>query len=243
MSLKKFKQMISENILLKILLSIIILGLAFLYCKSFFSYGIYFGHDQVFLKKKETVSEIQYIGDNWRGNYQITIKGEKNDRASADVTYELPNNIKRDFKIKLKDANNWEKGIENIENENGKIVLSENGQIVDEPIVDIGFEEYGESPYTDDYQVPLRSIEDLVIGAEDRIRGEVTLVIIAFFIFIYTAIDYKFPLLFFKLSNFLEVRDPEPHDFYLFMQRLSWYMFPIIGLIILVLALYWAIIM
>ena len=39
-------------------------------------------------------------------------------------------------------------------------------------------------------------------------------------------LDVAFPLALFKLQHMLDVRDPEPTDFYLGMQRVGWVIYP-----------------
>lgn len=56
-------------------------------------------------------------------------------------------------------------------------------------------------------------------------RGNLAFLIMFLFILIVYIIDIKYPLLFFKLHHFFAVKDPEPTDFYIDVQRLLWYVF------------------
>jgi hypothetical protein len=60
----------------------------------------------------------------------------------------------------------------------------------------------------------------------------------AIFLIIFTVIDRMFPLFFFKLRHFLDVKDPEPSDLYIAVQRLSWYAYPVITAILLIAAIF-----
>ncbi|MFC5466932.1 hypothetical protein [Lederbergia graminis] len=235
------------SMLLKVLLFTLLLILIVFYFKTFFSYGIYFGEDNTFLKKKTLSSETYYSGSNWSGDFKIIIKGEKDAHSRAEVLFELPNNIHRRYTVTFEDASHWDYGIRNIKDSKGNIIFEgkylqnspflfdkHGNPVMEEPRVLMD----GESPYSAVYKVPLKTIADLAMMVNETIRGKFPLLILALFIFIYTAIDYKFPLFFFKLSNILVVRDPEPHDFYIFTQRLSWYIFPIFGLVISLIAIY-----
>lgn len=46
------------------------------------------------------------------------------------------------------------------------------------------------------------------------------------------ALTTAFPMAFFKLQHFLDVRDPEPTDFYLATAKLSWAIGPVLLLIL-----------
>ncbi|MFA9377156.1 MAG: hypothetical protein ACERKZ_10450 [Lachnotalea sp.] len=50
-------------------------------------------------------------------------------------------------------------------------------------------------------------------------------------------IDIKFPLFFFQTRHLLEVSNPEPSDFYMFMQRISWVVYPVIGTVLMIMAI------
>ncbi|MCR2822860.1 hypothetical protein [Lederbergia panacisoli] len=245
MTLKKIKKIVSESMFLKILLSILIIGIAVFYFKTFFTYGVYFGTENIFLKKKELTSETHYIGSTWNDDYQIVIKGVKNTQSSVEVVFELPNDIHRQYTVTFKDAIHWDKGI-HIKDTNGNIIFKgeylknspflfdEIGNpVMSETLVLVN----GETPYTEAYKVPLKTIADLAMFSNETFRGEIAFLILALFSFLLTAIDYKFPLFFFKLKNILEVKDPEPHDFYILTQRISWYVLPVIGLILLIIAI------
>lgn len=59
----------------------------------------------------------------------------------------------------------------------------------------------------------------------------------AIFLFILTIIDIKDPMLFFRLNHFLSVRDPEPTDFYISMQKVGWVVMPLLGIVLMIVAI------
>lgn len=94
----------------------------------------------------------------------------------------------------------------------------------------------GETNNNDDYKISAIKVIDLVALANDTIRGELGYLILAILIFVLTLIDIKYPLLFFNLKYMFSVKDPEPSEFYISMQQISWIVMPIIGLILLIVA-------
>lgn len=245
MDIERIKQMISKSIFLKALLTVLLIAILFFYFRTFFATGVYF--DDTFLKKEVVSSDSHYIGKSIYGDIHITVKGLKNKHSNVDVIYRLPNNINRQYTVSFKDAGNWELGIENIKDEDDKIVFEgeyrkdsfflfdKNGQPLMEDIIRIRIN--GDTPYNGSYKVPLKSVADFASFANDTIRGKYKFLVPAIFLFVLTLIDIKFPLFFFTLKHLLDVKDPEPSDFYIMMQRISWYVYPIIGVILMIVAI------
>lgn len=203
--------------------------------------------EQTFLEKKVDGATTHYIGKHTYGPIHLLVK-EGEDEDTKKVTYLLPNKINRQYTVKAT-TNYW--GVEkvSITDEKGLLLFegmyspdyffltNENGEpyINDEEMFRVDYN-YN-SPFTKDYVVPLKHVVDVAFQENETIRGEVPLMLIAFFLIGYTAFDRKFPLFFFYLRNWLDVRDPEPSEFYLSMQRLGWKVFPIAGVILLIVAL------
>ena len=97
----------------------------------------------------------------------------------------------------------------------------------------------GENPFDASYRVPLSHVAALATFSTETIRGRFGFLFIAVVMIVITAIDIKYPLFFFHLRHWLTVRDPEPSEFYLFMQRLSWFITPVIAIILMILAVNW----
>jgi len=92
--------------------------------------------------------------------------------------------------------------------------------------------------YDEDYEVPLKNIAEFALSEKDTIRGEFGYLIYAIIMFALTWIDYKYPLFFFKLRHWPEVEDPKPSEFYLMMQKISYVVVPVIGIILMIAAIY-----
>lgn len=217
-----------------------------LYFKTFFTTGVHF--DDIFLKKQVASSDTYYKGKNKFGSIQITVKGELNKQNSADVLYSFPDNINKQYTVTFKDEKNWALGIENIKDKDGKIIFEgdyvkdsyflfyKNGEPFMDDIINVFIE--GQNPYTEQYRVPLKNVADFALFATESIRGKYNLLAFAILIFLFTAIDIKYPLFLFNLKNGLNVKDPEPSDLYLTMQKFSWYAYPIVGIILMIAALF-----
>ena len=233
------KQTLITNKYFRVTLLLILLILLFFYFKTFFTSGIYFG--EVFLKKEIVVSDIHYRGSDVYGDYHIMVTGINNKDKSTDVIYRLPSNINRKFKVTFKDVDSEYRDWKNvtIADEKGNLLFE--GQYQEEtlflidkngkPMMDFAVRAVvnGESPYDEEFEVPLKEVADIASFASETIRGEYPYLFIALILFAVLLIDIKFPLLFFNLEHFLDVRDPEPSDYYLFMQKASHYVLPIVG--------------
>ena len=237
--------MLSKNLGQKILLSLFLIVLLGLYFKAFFTTGVYF--DDIFLKKEVVSSDTYYKGKNRFGRIQITVKGQLNKNNSADVLYSFPNNINKQYTVTFKAAKDWTLGIENIKDEDGKIIFEgeyqkgsyflfdKNGEPFMDDTINVFIE--GQNPYTEEYRVPLKNVADFALFGVESIRGKYEFLIMAILIFLYTALDIKYPLFLFNLKNGLSVKDPEPSDLYLTMQKFSWYASPVIGIFLMIAAL------
>lgn len=227
---------------MKLLFAVIILLLIF-YFKVFFQKGAYF--DDTFLKKETISSESHYVGKNKYGDIHITVKGIKDVHKNAEVTYRLPNNINKTYIINYKDEKDWLAGIESItsndiimvslgEYKNSRWLLADNnGKVIHD--INLFFRDF--NPYENKYNISLNNVANFGSYESDTIRGEFGLLFMAVILFAITIIDIKYPLIFFKLEHFLSVKNPEPSDLYLAMQKISWVLFPIIGAVLMLLAL------
>ena len=247
MVILRIKQAISTNKFFKILFFTFIIVVTIFYFKIFFTTGVHF--DDAFLVKDVVNSDNHYIGRSQYGGIHITVKGLRNVTGSVDVIYRLPNNINRKYTVNFKDAGNWDLGIRNIKDRDGNIIfegeyrkdslflLDKTGcPLIDEDNI-IRVLVNGESPYNADYKVSLKNVADFANFADDTIRGRYEFLLLAMLLFVLTWIDIKFPLFFFSLKHFLDVRDPEPSDFYIYMQKISWYVLPVIGIVLMIVAI------
>jgi len=244
MFIEKIKEALSRNIFIKVLSAVVLAVVLTFYFKVFFATGVYY--DNSFLKKEQVSSDRHYIGKNKYGGIHITIKGIVNKHPEAEVIYRLPNDINKRYTVTFKDAGNWNLGIENIKDEDDIVfegdyrkgsyfLFDKNG----EPLVSdaVRVRANGEIFYNVNYKPSLKGVADFAYSAEDTIRGKYEFFIPAVFLFIITFIDIRYPLFFFTLEHFLDVKDPEPSDFYISMQRVSWVVLPIIGIVLMIAAI------
>jgi len=246
MNYERFKQIISKNIFFKVLVLALLIVILIYYFKFFFTTGVYY--DYKFLKKEVKSPDIHYINNNKYDKIQITVKGLINEQNSIDVIYKLPNNINRHYIVSYKDLSNLGFSDITIKDKDGSVIfegeyqkdspfmLDKNGM----PFTGFGgirLTINGETQYDTDYEIPLKSVADFATSANETIRGEIEYLILAILLFILTIIDIRSPLLFFKLRHFLDVKDPEPSDFYITMQRISWVIYPLIGIILMIVAI------
>lgn len=192
-------------------------------------------------------SETHYIGKCEYGAIHITVNGLKNTQSDVEVNYSLPNDLLKKYTVNFKDAGNWDLGINHIKDGEGNIIFEgeyrkdslflydKSGQ----PVIDFSSRVHidGVTPYNQDYNIPLKSMVDLANFSNETIRGRYYFIVFAIILIVITAIDVKFPLFFFMLKNHWDVRDPEPSDFYITMQRCSWYAIPSIALILFISAI------
>lgn len=261
MIIERIKKLISKITFLKVLICTFIIVALIFYFKAFFTMGVYFNGE--FLKKETVSSEIHYKGKTTYGKIQIIVKGLANEQSSVEVDYRFPNNINKKYIVEFKKLSNLEIGMENIEDryrrhleigiesirdEEGNTIFSEGvykkniHYLFDKdrnPFMD-DFDQFivdMEDAYTSNYKVSLNNVVAFATSANDVIRGNFEYFVPAIFLLIFTLIDVTFPLFFFTLKNALSVKDPEPSEFYIFIQKISWYAYPILAIILMIAAL------
>lgn len=87
------------------------------------------------------------------------------------------------------------------------------------------------------FNFSLKTVTDIVYGLPHTHKGNWMFFALITFFIVSTLIDIAFPLLFFKLKYMFDVRDPEPSDWYLAIQRFSWIAFPIVYVILYIIGL------
>jgi hypothetical protein len=228
-------QTISKSIALKVLLSTFLIAGLIIYFMAFFSTGVYY--EGAFLKKEVGMNEHYYRGQNKYGNITVTVKGQINKDMSAQVSYAYPYSINRQYTVNFKEANNWNLGIENIQDSNGNILFEgeykkDDNYLYDrtgKPLLEDNLRTIiGNKFPHQDYQLSLKNVADFAMGSNDVIRGQYPSLILAMLLFFYTLIDIKDPLFFFQLKYSRNVNNPEPSDFYEVMQKISWCINPIL---------------
>lgn len=224
----KIKEAIYTNRILRIIIASILIALIVLYFRVFFAPGIYF--EDIFLKQSVIDSEIHYVANRSYGDYKIIVKGLRDNDSSAVVIYSLPNDINREYTVNFSDASNWSLGIDNIQDKDG-IVIFNGVYNTDSKFLTT------KSTHTLDYRVTLKNIVDLAYSSNVTIRGQYRGLFMALLLFTVTAIDIKYPLFFFNLKHYITVREPEPSEIYITIQRISWVLYPIIGITFMIFAI------
>ena len=235
--IEKVKNAILKSKLLKVFIFIILIVILIFYLRLFLTTGI--RYDDTFLKKDVVASETHYDGNSSYGALHIEVNKLNNNKNSVEVIYDLPQGINQHYLVNFTDVDTWNLGI-NIKNDAGEVLfegtyqkdqpflIDKNGEPFVEDAIQIIMNE--ESPYNSDYKIYLKNTADLACFSTESVRGNYALLIVAILLLIIIVIDIRFPLFFFYLRNFLSVKDPEPSDLYLFIQRISWY----VGLVIVI---------
>lgn len=102
----------------------------------------------------------------------------------------------------------------------------------------LSFTVNGESPFTADYRPGYLTTVRFADRSIDTQRGNPVFLVLAVLVLLVTLVDWRFPRLFFALSHALSVRDPQPTDLYLFVQKLSWAALPAFAVILLIAGLF-----
>ena len=90
------------------------------------------------------------------------------------------------------------------------------------------YTEYGNKSVWDDYTPSNLFVVNVAYGQNLAYRGSIGLFAMMLLATICMAVDILFPELWFQLKHILDVRDPEPSDFYIAMQRLGWAVWPVL---------------
>ena len=102
----------------------------------------------------------------------------------------------------------------------------------------LSFTVNGESPFTADYRPGYLTTVRFADRSIETPRGNPVFLALAVLVLLVTLVDWRFPRLFFALSHALSVRDPQPTDLYLFVQKLSWAALPAFAVILLIAGLF-----
>ena len=235
MNFESIRKVIYRNEYHKKLLVLIILVIVFLYFKIFFSIGVFY--DETFLKRKFVSNERHYIGSNEYGTIDIAVKFDVDNQNTKSVVFNFPNNSPKEYIINY----NKDNLVGTIKNENEKIIFEENYDTVTNVMGQ------GAKFITDNteirvkksdnnigyYYISIRDIVSFSKASHEEIRGDVGLLIGSIFLATFYFIDLVYPLFFFKVKHILSVRNPEPSDLYIKIQKISWYIYPFIIFIML----------
>lgn len=229
----------------RIVLALILAAAAILYFKAFFTTGIFY--NGTFLKKEILLNETHYTGKDKQGDIKITVlgKADYDKESEAKVTFSLPNNVVKSYRVYLNRIDKWAQGSVKIEDEKNNTIFEGRyikGSLLlydkdSNPVFDIRLLTDTEEIYSDEYEVPKKTIVSLSLNEDEEIRGNVHLLVLALILIAITAVDMKYPLFFFELRHGFEVESPQPSDFYLTMQKVEWVAYPVIAVIILIISI------
>ncbi|MDF2588909.1 MAG: hypothetical protein K0S41_2750 [Anaerocolumna sp.] len=229
-----------KHLKLKLAILILLMILIPLYFIIFLTKGVYY--ENSFMKIEKTGDTILFSGKHYNKDIMVEVKNGLDTKSIKYVDFHLPNNINRSYIV------NYNK----IDWKNGLIIKTSGGETIfdgtylsgylfekdNTPFLDYTIRADVKKPFDDTYQISPYNVITFAFDDFIRFRGNVTLLIIAFILLLITFIDYMFPMFFFRLEHFIDVRNPEPSDFYLFFQRLTWILVPIISVILLIIALF-----
>lgn len=226
---------------------IVLAGTAVLFVIYFiFYFTVGMRYDDTFFSKKTVNGTTFYTGITGRGQTDISVSPPKN--SVTMVTYQLEGFPKKTYFVTLGEPESGTLPYRSvrINRENGEklfdgtwdneFLTDENGEIVVDgrikAVTSMGVQ-YGDSGA----ELTATEVTCMALYQYDTIRGKPQFLTPALFILLMTVLDMTFPLLFFSWHHSLWVNDPEPNEFYLAAQKASWIIFPLISLVLFVLAL------
>ena len=227
----------------------ILIFLSIIYLRLFFQKGILY--DDVFLVQKQTSEGIDFQGKSRWGDLKLSVKGDHLTEGNVIVDYRLPNNIHNKYQVEFTDVTpNYKQEVE-ITDQIGEVIFNgfyttnsgfifltdESEEIIFPEVHFYIVESPPKNPYDSSYKISPYNIINLATKRSLGVRGIGQPFVFAILILIITAIDIKYPLFFFRLDTFINVEDAKPSEFFLTMQRISWYVMPFISLILLLVAI------
>ncbi|WP_029504779.1 hypothetical protein [Lachnoclostridium phytofermentans] len=228
------------KIILFVLSGFILLIFAIWYLSLFNQKVMNFNGDS--LKQIELSDSTQYQGKYLNESILINVQKSKQNTGEIIVEYNLPNKLYFKYNVL----------IETIDNFRGKIKIFQDNKELFNGIYDNkqtfylyinNSEPYlrdmlsvvvSNNHYPDNYTPPLSSIARFATGHGVEKRGEIIPLIMFFIVLAIYLVDIKYPQFFFLLQNLISVKDPEPSEFYLAMQKLGWFViYPILLVVLL----------
>lgn len=211
-----------------------------IYLFFFFQQGISFGDS--FLKKSGNDTETVFSG--WNGDVEMSITIQRQSEDNCTIHF-VRGDVQHEYKVESPGA---------LDTVYHGIVMIEDGQTLFEgKFIPGNFNgitslyQLDDNLYLKDLVVvgtgttgltSLSPTELFILFTEQyRLRGDFTWFIPAIFILLVWGIDLRFPRFFFLCEHILSVENPEPSEFYLTMQAITWFVFPIAAVILFVIAI------
>jgi hypothetical protein len=230
--------------ILILLLSVFVVAATILYFWLFFQKGIIF--EDSFLKLSHSDDEIRYSGSAYGEDIEIRLQDTSENSDDKIITYTIGDWYDKTYRIKV--INITEVNMELKIYEDNSLVFEGTYDIIGdsalklwdkkgEPVWDFRVTFNNQSPLDKSYVMGYSQIVSTALQDNVILRGNWMLVIFAVIILIITAIDIKWPLFFFRQKYAFSVRNPEPSELYLEIQKVCWVVMPTIAVIILIVSL------
>jgi len=216
------------------------------YCLLFFQKGIYF--EGAFLKREAVSGGYEYSGEAYGRAVKIALSGDIGAKGRAALSVSVGGLEEESFTVESSGEEDIGKRVKLYRKESEEEVAplfdgyylpagdylslyDKNGGPVP---VDIRVTVNGQSPFTAGYETDKAFVVRTAFGDNTEIRGNWAFFIMALLLAAFLAVDLRFPRLFFTLRHFLTVENPEPSDFFLTTQIISWILLPFViaGLLI-----------
>lgn len=225
-----------QTIILLILAAMIVL-FGVLNVASLFRKGVVF-HDAL-LRYEQSEESAIYSGESH--GEEIRIEVVSRNETLTEVRYLIGDRVK--------DVCTLETGLPEIRTEHGSTVegirITKNGETLFEggrdpeqdygwyklngewdPMLSVEVGVFASSDYWAGYETTPGSVIAFAEGPELVHRGSIGLYLLMVLMTLLLMLDVAFPLVLFRLEHCCDVRDPEPSDFYLLMQRVGWVLYP-----------------
>lgn len=218
-----------------VILAAMILLFGVLNVVSLFRKGVVF--DEHLLRIHETENATVYSGKVHREEVSVTVRSDLQqveytvrDRIHDIYTVEYPlEPIKTEFgiangiRILKNDKVMFEGGY--FPNQDFLLWVDPNGEW--DAGIQISYGTYGE-PEKAPQELTKSNVMYFLEGPEVVHRGSIGLYVLMVAMTLLLMLDVAHPLVLFKLQHMLDVRDPEPTEFYLGMQRVGWVIYPVL---------------
>lgn len=218
-----------------VILAAMILLFGVLNVVSLFRKGVVF--DEHLLRIYETEDSTVYSGKVHREEVSVTVRSDLQqveytvrDRIHDIYTVEYPlGPIKTEFgtangiRILKNDKVLFEGGY--FPNQDFLLWVDPNGEW--DAGIQISYGTYGE-PEKAPQELTKSNVMYFLEGPEVVHRGSIGLYVLMVAMTLLLMLDVAHPLVLFKLQHMLDVRDPEPTEFYLGMQRVGWVIYPVL---------------
>lgn len=216
-----------------------------MYLYFFFQKGIVF-HGE-FLKQDSDVSALHYSGKLGDETLNISINKDIQANKKVEVTYEIGSYLEKynvlynNPDIEIYKDNELIFDGEYIKSDSYVVLFEKDktpytDDIIADDIDDIMKTYTNDSVQVDNLVLPTH-VAETAIGDNVVNRGNLLMFFVAMIFLLILSLDIIYPLMFFNLNNFLYVRNPEPSEFFLIVQKAIWIFMPFVIIIILCLSL------